>query len=96
VARPTDRLRLMTFSGKVAGEAYRARGLLVSNSGFTADGLGGFSRGRQTNLICADGLDLYEVLSRQVSLIEIMEVKARRAAEINRVYVRERSRPSEH
>jgi restriction endonuclease len=78
---------LMTFSGKVAGKASWARGLLVSNSGFTADGLEAFSRGRQTNLICADGLDLYEVLSRQVSLIEVLEAKARRAAETNRAYV---------
>lgn len=78
---------LMTFSGKVAGKASWARGLLVSGSGFTAGGLEAFSRGRQTNLICADGLDLYEVLSRQVSLIEVLEAKARRAAETNRAYV---------
>jgi hypothetical protein len=88
---------LMTFAGKVAGKASWARGLLVSNSGFTADGLEAFSRGRQTNLICADGLDLYEVLSRQVSLIEVLEAKARRAAETNRAYVPgARSQPSEH
>lgn len=78
---------LMTFSGKVAGKASWARGLFVSNSGFTADGLEAFARGRQTNLICVDGLDLYEVLSRRVSLIEILEAKARRAAETNRAYV---------
>jgi hypothetical protein len=47
-----------------------------------------FSRGRQTNLICADGLDLDEVLSRQVSFIEVLEAKAQRAAETNRAYVR--------
>jgi hypothetical protein len=57
---------LMTFSGKVSGKASWSRGLFVSNSGFTAGGLEAFSRGRQTNLICADGLDLYEVLSRKV------------------------------
>lgn len=78
---------LMTFSGKVAGKGSWARGLFVSNSGFTTDGLEAFARGRQTNLICADGLDLYEVLSRRVSLIEILEAKARRAAETNRAYV---------
>lgn len=78
---------LMTFSGKVAGKASWARGLFVSNSGFTADGLEAFSRGRQTNLICADGLDLYEVLSRRVSLIDVLDAKARRAAETNRAYV---------
>jgi hypothetical protein len=58
-----------------------SRGLFVSNSGLTADGLEAFARGRQTNLICADGLDLYEVLSRRVSLIDVLEEKPRRAAE---------------
>jgi hypothetical protein len=43
-------------------------------------------RGRQTNIICVDGLDLYEVLSRRVSLVEVIEEKARRAAETNRAY----------
>ncbi len=78
---------LMTFSGKVAGKASWSRGLFVSNSGFTAEGLEAFSRGRQTNLICADGLDLYEVLSRKVSLIDVLEEKARRAAETNRAFI---------
>lgn len=77
---------LMTFSGKVSGKASWARGLFVSNSGFTAEGLEAFSRGRQTNLICADGLDLYEVLSRKVSLIDVLEEKARRGAETNRAF----------
>jgi Restriction endonuclease len=74
---------LMTFSGKASW----SRGLFVSNSGFTAEGLEAFSRGRQTNLICADGLDLYEVLSRKVSLIDVLEEKSRRAAETNRAFV---------
>ncbi len=78
---------LMTFSGKVAGKASWSRGLFVSNSGFTLDGLQAFGRGRQTNVICADGLDLYEVLSRSVSLIDVLEEKARRAAETNSAYV---------
>jgi len=78
---------LMAFSGKVGGKASWSRGLFVSNSGFTAEGLEAFSRGRQTNLICADGLDLYEILSRQVSLITVLEAKERRAAETNRAFV---------
>ncbi|MCZ8166598.1 restriction endonuclease [Silanimonas sp.] len=78
---------LMTFSGKVSGKASWSRGLFVSNSGFTVDGLEAFARGRQTNLICADGLDLYEVLSRKVSLITVLEAKERRAAETNRAFV---------
>jgi hypothetical protein len=78
---------LMTFSGKVKGKAAWARGLFVSNSGFSAEGLEAFACGRQTNLICVDGFDLYEVLSHQVSLIEVLEAKARRAAETNRAFV---------
>jgi hypothetical protein len=78
---------LMTFSGKVSGKAAWARGLLVSISGFTIDGLEAFCRGRQTNLICMDGLDLYEVLAQRVSLTATLEGKARRAAETNRAYV---------
>ncbi len=78
---------LMTFSGKVGGKASWSRGLFVSNSGFTAEGLEAFMRGRQTNLICADGLDLYEVLSRKVSLIDVLDEKSRRAAETNRAFV---------
>jgi hypothetical protein len=78
---------LMAFSGKVGGKASWSRGLVVSHSGFTAEGLEAFSRGRQTNLICADGLDLYEVLSRKVSLIAVLEAKERRAAETNRAFI---------
>jgi Restriction endonuclease len=78
---------LMTFSGKVGGKASWSRGLFVSNSGFTAEGLEAFARGRQTNLICADGLDLYEVLSQSVSLVEVLQEKDRRAAETNRAFV---------
>lgn len=78
---------LMTFSGKVGGKASWSRGLFVSNSGFTNDGLEAFTRGRQTNLICADGLDLYEVLSGRVSLVDVLREKDRRAAETNRAFV---------
>ncbi len=76
----------MTFSGKVSGKASWSRGLFVSYSGFTAEGLEAFSRGRQTNLICADGLDLYDVLSRKMSLVDALEEKSRRAAETNRAF----------
>lgn len=78
---------LMTFSGKVGGKASWSRGLFVSNSGFTADGLEAFARGRQTNLICADGLDLYEVMTGGMSLIDVLRAKDRRAAETNRAFV---------
>lgn len=78
---------LMTFSGKISGKAAWSRGLFVSYSGFTDEGLEAFARGRQTNLICMDALDLHQVLSGTVSLIDVLEEKARRAAETNRAFV---------
>jgi len=78
---------LLTFSGKVEGKAAWSRGLFVSISGFTEDGLQAFSRGRRTNLICMNGLDLYEVLSNRHSLPRVLDAKARRAAETNAAHV---------
>lgn len=78
---------LMTFSGKVSGKAIWSRGLFVSNSGFSTEGLEAFSRGRQINLICVDGFDLYQVLEQKLSLIDVLNEKSRRAAETNRAYV---------
>lgn len=78
---------LLAFAGKVSGKAQWSRGVCISYSGFTPDGLEAFSRGRQTNLICIDGLDLYEVLQGGLSLPEVIERKVRRAAETNRAFV---------
>jgi hypothetical protein len=78
---------LLTFSGKVDGKATWSRGLFVSISGFTQDGLQAFGRGRRTNLICMDGLDLYEILFNGHSLTRVLEAKARRAAETNATHV---------
>jgi hypothetical protein len=78
---------LLTFSGKVEGKAAWSRGLFVSISGFTEDGLQASSRGRRTNLICMDGLDLCEVLNNNYSLSKVLDAKDRRAAETNAAYV---------
>jgi hypothetical protein len=83
-ARQSD---LLAFSGKVAGKAQWARGLFVSISGFSDDGLEAFARGKQTNIICFDGLDLDYVLDRKVHLPDLIDRKARRAAESNSAFV---------
>jgi hypothetical protein len=79
--------RLLEFSGKVGGKAEWARGLFVSYSGFTAGGLEAFARGRQTNIVCMDGLDLYGILSGKLDLVEVIDRKVRRAAETNQAFV---------
>lgn len=78
---------LLTFNGKVEGKAQWSRGLFVSYSGFSEDGLHAFAQGRRTSIIGMDGLDLSHVLSGRIDFVEVIERKARRAAETNRAFV---------
>jgi hypothetical protein len=82
---------LLVFSGKVGGKAQWTRGVFISLSGYTAEGLEAFARGKQTNIICFDGLDLHAVLEGKVSLPELIVMKARHAAESNAAFVSVRS-----
>ena len=79
--------KLLVFSGKVGGNAQWGRGLLISYSGFSPDGLEAFARGRPTNVICMDGLDLHYILESKLDLRSVLERKARRAVETNEAYV---------
>jgi hypothetical protein len=81
------RAELALLNDTVTSKATWSRGLLVSYSGFTQDGLAAFERGRPTALIAMDGLDLYEILDRGVALSDVLRAKARRAAETNSCYV---------
>jgi len=78
---------LNAFWGKVAGKAEWSRGLYVSYSGFTQGGLEAFARGKRTNIVCVDGLDLHEMLERNLDFREVLQHKVRRAAETNQAYV---------
>jgi hypothetical protein len=79
---------LHTFHGKIEQKAAWTRGLFVSSSGFTEDGLAAFGRGKR--VICMDGLDLYEMLDRDLSLEQVLERKVRRAAETGAPFIRVR------
>jgi hypothetical protein len=87
---PTAAAELHAFAGKVGGKAAWSRGLFMSTSGFTADGLAAFRSGRPTQSICMDGFDLYETLSRNLSLTEVVARKVRRAAETGTPFARVR------
>lgn len=86
--QPIGAAELHTFHGKIEQKAAWSRGLFVSNSGFTEEGLAAFGRGKR--LICMDGLDLYDLLDRGIPLTRILERKVRRAAEIGAPFVRVR------
>ncbi len=87
-AAPTGVADLHTFHGKLEQKAAWTRGLFVSNSGFTEDGLAAFGKGKR--VICMDGLDLFETLSRELPLNHVLEKKVRRAAETGQPFVRVR------
>lgn len=70
---------LHAFHGKVEQKAAWARGLFISNSGFTAEGLTAFGKGKR--VICMDGLDLFDALDREIPLDQVIARKVRRAAE---------------
>lgn len=80
---------LDAFSGKVGRNAKWARGLFVSNTGFSPDGLTAFGKA-PTSIVCMDGFDLHETLSRQLSLADVIARKVRRAAETGGPFVRVR------
>lgn len=70
---------LHTFEGKLGEKASWSRGLFISSSGFTIEGLQAFGRGKR--LICMDGFDLSEMLRRRLLFTKVLDAKVRRAAE---------------
>jgi len=86
-SKPVGQQDLLAFRAKVEGKATWSRGIFISVSSFTEDGLSAFSRGRPTNLIAISGQDLFFVLDGQMPLDEVIRLKARRAAETGEVMI---------
>ena len=78
---------LLVFQGKVEGKAKWSRGLFISYSGFTPDGIEAFSKGRSTSILGMTGQDIFFILDGSMSLVEAIEQKARRAAETGEFFV---------
>jgi len=76
---------LHTFEGKLGEKAYWSRGLFVSISGFSPEGLQAFGRGKR--IICMDGFDLSEMLRLKLSFVKVMDAKVRKAAETGSPFV---------
>ena len=76
---------LHTFEGKLGEKASWSRGLFMSISGFSPDGLTAFGRGKR--VVCMDGFDLYEILRLRMSFEGTVAAKVRRAAETGRPFV---------
>lgn len=86
-SRLTAQADLLVFREKVESKSTWSRGLFISYSGFAEDGLIAFARGRSTNIIGMNSQDLYFILDGEMSLIEAINGKARRAAETGEFFV---------
>jgi len=85
--KQTSQDDLLVFRGKVESKSAWTRGLFVSDSGFTEDGLKAFSKGKATNIIGMTGQDLFFILSGEISLQDAISSKVRRAAETGEFYI---------
>lgn len=79
---------LHVFEGKLNQKAVWTRGLFISQSGFTEQGLHAFGRGKR--LICMDGLDLWEALNGTLALDEVIRRKTVRASQTGEIFARVR------
>lgn len=86
-SKPTGQDELLIFREKCKSKSTWTRGLFVSHSGFSPDGIAAFARGRATNIIGMTGQDLYFILSDEIPLIEAITKKVRQAAETGEFYV---------
>ena len=77
---------LRSFNAKVEDKAKWSRGLLLSYSGFSSEGLTAFGRGK--SVICMDGRDLHDILSRRLDFVAVLAMKVRRVAETGQPFVR--------
>jgi hypothetical protein len=84
---PICNRELQAFAGSVRTKATWSRGLYISYSGFSEEGLTAFRRGDATRIICLDGLELWQVIHNKLDLSQVLSSKTRRAAETRRAYV---------
>lgn len=82
---PASDLRI--FRDKIEGKSNWTRGLFISYSNFSEEGLAAFARGKATNAIGVSGQDLHFILQGDVSLVDAIKMKARRAAETGEFYI---------
>jgi hypothetical protein len=78
---------LQAFAGSVHSKSAWTRGLFVSYSGFTDEGLEAFAQGNATRIICMTGEELWRVLNQKLDLAEVLTHKTRRAAETGKAFV---------
>lgn len=72
---------ISAFKGKVDRKIESTRGVFVSLTGFRQEVVDAVSRGGRSNLILMDGQDLALILEGQISLLEALDLKTKKAAQ---------------
>jgi len=80
--------KLHAFQGKLSERLEGTRGLFVSFEGFTDGALEAFTARR---IILADGMDIFEALTRRISFPDIIAAKVRHASEYRNPFARVRT-----
>lgn len=83
---PIGSHELYAFAGVVKSKASWSRGLFISYSGFSSDGLTAFERGEKA-IIGLSGDELRYILAHNVDLASALRLKARHAAETGEVFM---------
>jgi hypothetical protein len=86
--KPIDAATLRSFNSSVTDKSRFGRGLFISESGFSEDGLTSFGVGKA--IVLMDGSDLWESLDRKLDIDAVLSAKVRRAAETGKPFVRVR------
>lgn len=80
--------KLHAFQGKLSERLEGTRGLFVSFEGFTDGALKAFTAKR---IILADGMDIFDAVTRRISFPDIITAKARHASEYRSPFVHVRT-----
>lgn len=86
-ATPIGNRELQSFAGSVRAKSQWSRGIYISYSGFSSDGITAFSKGLSTPIICMTGHELWNILEHNLKLSEILESKIRHTAETGTAFV---------
>jgi hypothetical protein len=78
---------LTGFKGKVDRKLASTRGLFVSVAGYRPEVVTEFTRGTSSNIVLMDGQDVSLILEGQISLIDALAFKIKKAAQEGLVYV---------
>jgi hypothetical protein len=85
--KPINESRLLVLRGKIEGKSNASRGVYISINGYSDEARKAIVTGKQPNFFAIDGIDLLNMLSEEVELIDFLRTRQRLLAEEGSVFV---------